>query len=267
MRSGGSTWFALVRGIYMRTLASLFIAMTVSACATTDGDYGTDEIEVGTDGKADVEGGELKLRTGETSVWVGKDLVRRQGTNGPEFVMAGRASRNVNNGLGFVIDDPYGDFATKTARTFEVTWPVSSARTLADGTSQFIRLELAPSTGRPSSLTSRVIVRPRLAAFTGSSKIYLTAALLPVIVDGQTVYRASGSTSAANLGVRATLAGAPLVTSRTTDRKFTVDLMPEQLFAAYRGDLAVRAEPGGSSQKNAERSGFAIAYTRTKWKR
>jgi hypothetical protein len=37
--------------------------------------------------------------------------------------------------------------------------------------------------------------------------------------------------------------------------------------AARQGcDLAMMcAEPGGASQRNAEREGFRIAYTRTKW--
>ena len=40
-------------------------------------------------------------------------------------------------------------------------------------------------------------------------------------------------------------------------------------FAADAGcDLAMTvAEPGGASQRNAERHGFRIAYTRTKWRR
>jgi len=220
-----------VRGIYMRTLASLFIAMTVSACATTDGDYGTDEIEVGTDGKADVEGGELKLRTGETSVWVGKDLVRRQGTNGPEFVMAGRASRNVNNGLGFVIDDPYGDFATKTARTWEVTWPANYVTTLLDGVNQFVRLDFVHSNGRPDSLTVRAQVRPRLLTFTGSSKIYLTAELTPVVNGGRTVYRLKGKTTTANASIAVT-AGSQALTDvrRLTNTEFQIDIEKEVVF-------------------------------------
>ncbi len=154
----------------MRSFASLLLVVsTFAACATT-GEYGTDEIEV-TDTKADAAGGELKLRTGETSVWVTKDLVRRQGANGPEFALTGRASRNVNGGMGFVIDDPYGDFAKKTARTWEVTWPASYVAGLADGVNQFVRLDFVHSNGRPDSLTVRALVRPRLLSFSGSSKI------------------------------------------------------------------------------------------------
>jgi hypothetical protein len=226
-----STAIATRALIYMRLLASLVLAAStvgtlgVSACATT-GDYDTDEIEV-TDGKADVEGTELKLRTGDTSVWVTQDLARR----GNVFVMSGRASRNVNNGLGFVIDDPYGDFAKKTARTWEVTWPTNYVHTLMDGTNQFVRLDFPHSSGRPDSLTVRAFVHPRLSTFTGSSKIYLTADLTPVVYGGVTVYRLKGKTTGANFVVMAT-AGTQALTDvrRTSDTAFEIDLQPEVIF-------------------------------------
>lgn len=215
----------------MRTLASLLIALTVSACATTDGDYGTDEIEVGTDGKADVVGGELRLRTGETSVWITKDLVRREGANGREYVLSGRASRNVTGGLGFVSDDPYGDFAKKSARTWEVTWPWHHVAGLADGVNQFVRLDFVRSSGRPDSLTVRAQVRPRLRTFAGSSKIYLTAELTPVVNGGRTVYRIKGKTTGANASI-AVSAGTQVLTdvNRTSNTEFLIDLAPEMVF-------------------------------------
>ena len=211
----------------MRLLASLLFAFT--ACATT-ADYETDEIEV-TDGKADVEGAELKLRTGETSVWVTKDLVRRQGANGPEFALAGRASRNVTGGLGFVIDDPYGDFAMKTARTWEVTWPANYVTTLLDGVNQFVRLDFVHSNGRPDALTVRAQVRPRLSSFAGSSKIYLTAELTPVVYGGRTVYRLKGKTTGANTAIAAA-AGTQALTDvrRLGSTEFHVDLEKEVVF-------------------------------------
>ncbi|MGE3767574.1 MAG: hypothetical protein AB7L94_35295 [Kofleriaceae bacterium] len=213
----------------MRLLASLLLASTIAACATT-GEYDTDEIEV-TDGKADVVGGELKLRTGETSVWVTKELVRREGANGPEFAMKGRASRNVNGGLGFVMDDPYGDFAKKTARTWEVTWPANYVAGLADGVNQFVRLDFVHSNGRPDSLTLRAQVRPRLLSFTGSSKIYLTAELTPVVNGGRTVYRLKGKTTTDNASLVVTV-GTQALTDvvRTSSNEFQIDLAPETVF-------------------------------------
>jgi hypothetical protein len=211
----------------MRLLASLLLAFT--ACATT-GDFETDEIEV-TDSKADAEGTELKLRTGETSVWAGKDLVRRQGASGPEFALVGRASRNVTGGMGFVIDDPYGDFAKKTARTWEVTWPADYVAGLIDGVNQFVRLDFVHSNGRPDSLTLRAQVRPRLRTFTGSSKIYLTAEITPVVNGGRTVYRLKGKTTSANASL-VVVAGTQALTDvkRINNTDFHVDLEKEVIF-------------------------------------
>lgn len=213
----------------MRLLASLLLASTIAACATT-GEYDTDELDL-TDGKADAEGSELKLRTGETSVWVDKTLVRRTGANGPEFALTGRASRNVNGGLGFVADDPYGEFAKKTARTWEVTWPANYVTGLADGVNQFVRLDFVRSSSRPDSLTLRAQVRPRLLSFTGSSKIYLTAELTPVVNGGRTVYRLKGKTTGANTSVAVT-AGTQALTdiTRPSSTEFHVDLEPDVLF-------------------------------------
>jgi hypothetical protein len=211
----------------MRLLASLLFAFT--ACATT-GDFETDEIEV-TDSKADAVGGELKLRTGETTVWVDKHLVRRQGANGPEFAMSGRASRNVTGGMGFVIDDPYGDFAQKTARTWDVTWPADYVAGLLDGVNQFVRLDFVRSNGRPDALTVRAQVRPRLLSFAGSSKIYLTAELTPVVNGGRTVYRLRGKTTSANASLVVT-AGTQALTDvrRLTNTEFHIDLEKEVVF-------------------------------------
>lgn len=236
----------------MRLLASLLFASTIAACATT-GEYDTDEIEV-TDSKADAAGGELKLRTGETSVWVTQNLVRREG----KFVMAGRASRNVNNGLGFVIDDPYGDFATKTARTWEVTWPTNYVRTLMDGVNQFVRLDFTHSNGRPDSLTVRAQVRPRLSTFSGSSKIYLTAELTPVVSGGVTVYRLKGKTTGANASLVVT-AGTQALTDvrRTSDTTFEIDLAEDVVF----DDLPVTISSvlaGGSKVEKTVHVGLSI---------
>lgn len=218
---------------HMRLVASRLFAsllLSVTACATTGGDYETDELEV-TDDTADVTGTELKVRTADTSVWVGKDLVRRSTGSGAQFALVGRASRNVTSGLGFVIDDPYGDFATKTARTWEVTWPANYVTTLADGVNQFVRLDFTHSNGRPDSLTLRALVRPRLVSFTGSSKIYLTAELVPVVYGGRTVYRLKGKTTGANASIGVT-AGTQALTDvrRPSSTEFQIDLDRDVVF-------------------------------------
>jgi hypothetical protein len=204
----------------------------------------TDELDVAIDdGKAD-SASEASVRAGDTTLWVGKSLVHR----GDDFVLRGRTSRNLTDGNAFIFDDVYGTFAQRTARTFEITWSVSEIRSLADGVDQFIRLSFVHTSSRPDALTGRVVVRPRIATFAGSSKIYLVAELKPVVVAGLVNYRLSGHTYGANTGVRAMLAGVELPAARSGNEDFSIDLTPDQAFAA--AELHVIADfPTGGVDK------------------
>src|SRR5687768_9997170 len=103
------------RRVEMRFAPALFTSLCLFACADSEPEGDLDEIEVSADddGKADTAS-ELKVRTGETSVWMTKQLERRETPDGVVFALRGRASRNVTEGMGFVFDDPYGDFASRT---------------------------------------------------------------------------------------------------------------------------------------------------------
>jgi hypothetical protein len=224
-----------------RTLA---LVLAVAACAD-GGDSVLDETEVSPelDTKADASS-ELSVRAGETTLWVNKTLARRDGVNGPEYVLRGRTSRNITDGRGFIFDDVYGEFAKKTARTFEMTWTVSTARSLVDGVNQFIGLTFVHSSTRPDSLTARVVVRPRLVTFSGSSKIYLVAELVPVVYGGTVVYRLQGRTYGANTGIRAVVDGVDLPDVRQIDsERFAIDLQPQQVFdLTAGGDIQIIAD-------------------------
>ena len=222
----------------MRSLARSLVGLlfVVAACAD-GGDSLLDEAEVSPelDGKADATT-ELSVRAGDTTLWVTKNLTRREGPNGSEFVLRGRTSRTLTDGRGFVFDDVYGDFAQKSARVFELTWPVSTARSLVDGVDQFIGLSFTHSSSRPDNLTARVVVRPRLVSFTGSSKIYLVAELMPVVYGGSVVYRLFGRTYGANTGIRAVVDNVDLHDVRRIDNeRFEIDLQPDQAFALIGG--------------------------------
>ncbi|MGE0551549.1 MAG: hypothetical protein AB7O24_17875 [Kofleriaceae bacterium] len=218
-----------LRASILFMIAGLAVA---SACTETAIDDDLTEVEAtGDDGKADAAS-ELKVRTGETSVWMTKQLVRRETPDGAMFVLRGRASRTITDGTGFVFDDPYGDFAINSARTFELTWPISTARTLVDGVDQFVRLRFAPSPTRPDTLTSRVVVRPRLGAFTGSSTIYLTAELTPIVYGGVVMYRARGRVATPITGLQVTADNQALTDVRIIDpTHFEIDLAPDLAFA------------------------------------
>ncbi len=240
-------------------MRALLTCLLLSACADQIDPIGS-EVEVGPegDGKADADS-ELSVRTGDTTLWVRKTLDRRTTDGNALFVLRGRTSRNVTDGLGFINDDPYGDFASRGARGFEVSWPVSQARTLADGVDQFVRLSFAPSHGRPDSLTARAIVRPRFTSFTGPSSIYVTAELTPVVVGGLVVYRAQGHTSAANTALVATAGTTPLHVRRIDGTRFEIDLEPEVAFASVGvGSIDIAATFASSTTVKRAQLGLAI---------
>jgi hypothetical protein len=215
----------------MRRLACALILLT--ACAES---AGTDDIDVSGDAAADAA--DPSVRVAGTTLSVSRTLERR----GDTFVLRGKTSRTLTGGNGFVFDDPYGDFAQVSPRVFELSWPASTARSLADGVDQFIGLDFAHSS--PAHLTGRVVVRPRAGSFTGSSKIYLTAELTPVVVAGVTYYRLSGHSTTANTDVQVRVDGYPErgVVTRFDDTHFAIDFPAQRAIDLTAGqDLDVLA--------------------------
>jgi hypothetical protein len=172
---------------------------------------------------------------------------------GDMVVLRGRTSRTLTDGRGFIFDDVYGDFAQVSPRVFELTWTIGTVRGLVDGIDQMIGLTFAHSSTRPDSLTARVVVRPRLADFTGSSKIYLTAEVTPVLVAGTTVYRISGKTTGASDGIRLVVDNADLGNVAVDGERFSIDLEPRTALdlIARGADLQVIAAfPTGGVDKH-----------------
>jgi hypothetical protein len=203
-----------------RTSAAFLLASTLALGACVGGDPITDEVVAPDDdtGKAD-DVTELKVRAGETTLWLTKALVRRDGA----FVLRGRTSRNLESGNAYVMDDPFGDWLQKSARVFEVSYGISAVGPLFDGTNLFI--SLSPTTTEP--VTARAIVRPRLTDSAGSSKISFTAELTPVIDAGTTVYRAQGRVTVAATEISATAGTARLVDAT----HFELDLSRAEVIA------------------------------------
>ncbi len=220
------------------------VAILVSACADA-GDVDTHEAEVSPELGKDDAASEITVRAGETTLWVNKAVALREGPNGREFVLRGRTSRTLTDGRGFIFDDVYGDFTKKSPRVFELTWPLSTARSLVDGVDQFIGMSFTHSSSRPDNLTARTVVRPRLGEFTGSSKIYLVAELQPVIVAGTVMYRITGRTYGANTGIRLVVDNVDVGSvTRVDSQAFTIDLEPNVALAyiANGVDLQVIAD-------------------------
>jgi hypothetical protein len=230
-------------------MRSLALVLMVAACASGgDGDDFAETDVSHVEGKFD--GGEVTVRAGETTLTVNKTIAVREGL----FVLRGKTSRTLTDGRGYIFDDIYGDWAQKSARVFEITWPVSTARGLADGVDQFIGMDFVHSSSRPDHLTARAIVRPRLGEFSGSTKIYLVSELTPVIVAGEVKYRITGRTYGANSAIRlvANNASAGWVTRDGTER-FSIDLDPQFALRMIENNVELKVVadlPTGSVEKH-----------------
>lgn len=211
----------------LRLGASLFAAVVLLGsvgCVATDDSYDEAESVAAADGKADATS-ELRVRAGDTTVWMTTALARVEDSRGPAFVLRGRASREVTDGNAYIFDDVYGEFGLRGPRSFEVRWDIrSNTAPLIQGVQQYQSLNFVHSATRPDHLTSRVIVRPRLDSFSGATSIYLTAELTPVVVDGRVVYRLAGKSSRAFAAVVA-IRGDIAMNARPVDAThFVVDL-------------------------------------------
>lgn len=238
----------------MRRLLLAAILIT-SACAA-DADVETDEVSPDDGGKADGYLTELRVRAGDTTLWVDRFLAPRSRDGRDEWVLSARTSRTVTDGLSFIFDDVVGEFQVVSDRSFEVAYPAGD-RGLMTGVSHFVRMHLAPSSSRPTTLTARAIYRPRLVTFSGAGA-YLTAELKPIVVGDRVVWRVYGNASSALTSVEAAAGDVPLGDARLVDAShFTVDLADEQVTALAGGaELVLDIESAtGSWQK---RAGLAI---------
>ncbi len=213
--------------------------LLVAACAAP----ATDDVEVAGDAAADAP--DPSVRAGDTTLSVARAVARR----GDTFVLRGKTTRTLTGGNAFVNDDPYGAFAQVSPRVFEVAWQASEIRSLADGVDQFVALDFGSR-----HLTAHVVVRPRVGSLTGSSKVYVTAELTPVVVDGLVYYRLAGHTTEANsaISLRVDDREERGVVTRLDGRAFVIDLPASRAIELTAGqDLDVLASfPSGGVQKH-----------------
>lgn len=244
------------RGAMQRAAMFLVSALAVAACAVESDDVDEVTATDGEDGKTDAAS-ELRVRAGETTVWMTRALVRRTGEQGEEFVLRGRTSRDLTDGNNYIFDDVYGEFGLRGPRSFEVRWVIrSNTRPLLDGVSEFTGLGFAPSSNRPPHLTARTIVRPRLDTFAGASSVYLTAELTPVVYDGGVVYRVSGRATGGLDAVTASR-GVARVTDAT---HFVIDLTSADIDAigGTATELTVTTTRGTATATKRARLGLAV---------
>lgn len=231
------------------TLQLLFANACSNATTNTDEVFASSS-EIA-DGKADAARS-LRARTGNTTVYVDTWLTHDTRENDAQvLVLRGRSSRNITDGFGFVLDDPYGQWAKRGARSFELTWSSTEAASIAGGVNQFIRLMFTPSHGRPDSLTAHVTVRPQLKGFMGSGA-RLSADLVPVVVGSRTVFRMSGSLSRTTHDIRVEVGSRVLSGVTLTDsRHFVADVLLDDLLEAFLTDTPFTVVADGHTVKQA----------------
>jgi hypothetical protein len=241
-----------------RIVVSAFLLLSTASACSVDPAIETDEVSPDDGGKADGYLTELRVRAGDTTLWADRFLVPRSRDGRNEWILSARTSRTVTDGLSFIFDDVVGDFAVVGTRSFEVAYPAGD-RGLMTGVTHFVRIHLAPSPSRPTTLTARAIYRPRLVSFSGSGA-YLTAELRPVVVGGRVVWRVFGNASSALEAIEARVGDLVLGSGdvRIVDTThFTVDLLDDHITAAAAGDPLVLdiESASGSWQK---RAGLAV---------
>ncbi|MEZ4404440.1 MAG: hypothetical protein R3B06_30755 [Kofleriaceae bacterium] len=239
----------------------LVLITAAPGCATEDDTF--DEVEAPLDGDAKADtASELRVRAGDTTVWMTTALTRRDGDAGPAYVLKGRASRNVLEGYTYIFDDIYGEFGLRGPRSFETQWVLrSNSAPLLEGRQQFLSLTFAHSATRPDHLTARTIVRPRLDAFAGSAAIYLVAELRPVVVAGQVVYRVTGRADGPIAAVTAARGDVAMAAHATSATAFVVDLTKadvDALAGVTGAELTVTVDQGGTPATKRAHLGLAI---------
>ncbi len=223
--------FHLTAASSLRRFATVVLSAGLIAC----GPLAEGELEDPSEGdglyeeaKADSASSDLKAALTGSTLWVKRGLTRAARNGADAFVLAGRTSRNLTGGLGFICDDPYGAFTQLSARKFELVWMLTEARGLATGVNQFVRVDFVT---KPQHLTGYLTVQPRLEAGSGSGAS-LDADLLPVLVRGRTVFRLTG-TAPSKLYRVAIKAGATRLeeVAIVDDTHFRADLAVDQVLA------------------------------------
>lgn len=217
----------------MLVRASALLALcAAAACADPVDDLGSDDVLAPdtADGKADAAS-DLKVRVGDTTVWMSSVLTRRAYNGGAAWVLHGRTSRTLTDGNAYIFDDVLGDWSQASPRTFEIAYGTTSSGPMLDGVNLFVGLGFTASAGRPDHLTARAIVRPRVIDSAGSSKIAFTAEITPVVSDGHTVWRVLGRTTAAMTAATATVNGAPATAHLLDATHVAIDVERDPLIA------------------------------------
>ncbi|MFN0248819.1 MAG: hypothetical protein ACKV2T_18160 [Kofleriaceae bacterium] len=150
------------------------------------------------------DGGELKIRAGNMTVWVDRDVVVRRENNAPVLVVRGRASRTLTGAFSFVPDDAFGEARLVGPRSFEVRLRAGhEINSIASGLPLLVDLDAGSDPD--TNYTVKLDLRPSLAKFQGASSIFIARTMRPIFIGRDETdplrYAADISTTAAPLTV------------------------------------------------------------------
>ncbi|MEJ7730366.1 MAG: hypothetical protein WKG00_14250 [Polyangiaceae bacterium] len=195
-------------------LASLLFCLSAAGCAIDSGLPGAGD-DTATQDVAATES--LVAKGPGVTVWVDPRLAPEWRFERPVWVLRGRASKDLEGVLAFQSDDEYGDAQLVSKRKFEVTLDAPLVEGLIAGRRLFVHLD--PVSGSQPGYAISVRVTPRLAGFSGSSKVWVGSAIEPVFVGAELLFRSGVSTSASvgSLSVTAEESSKPRVSGGAGD--------------------------------------------------
>ena len=210
----GGMLIAPTRKTMHSSLRVAFLAATVAgllACTADPDGPMTEEIEA--DGKAD---GEISVRINGLTLWVDPAVTRASGAR--PWRLAGRTSRNLQRVSSFVTDDPFGEAAVRSARTFEISLDDHELNSIASGLPLFLALE--PTTG--AAATAAIWMAPRVGELTGTSRVRIDTTVTPRWVGGEVIYR-GGARADAGWILSSDGTSAPQVFADAAPNRFRLD--------------------------------------------
>ncbi len=241
----------LLRGCF-----SLLALLSISpGCAGSEVDAqatSAEETDVSQDaGKAD--GGELRVRAGNMTVWIDRAVKVRVIDGEPVATISGRASRNLSVAFSFIPDDAFGVTTLISARRFEVRLRGGhEINSIFSGLPLLIGLE---ATGNTTLHTVRVDLTPTFTRFEGNGDVFVVAPSDAIYIGREESdplrYRTHVRTDSAALSLAN--AGAPTVMQ--SGDGFDVLMSYADLEAAWRAGTKVTFETDAGETKRAALEG------------
>jgi hypothetical protein len=167
----------------MRTLSCLLLTTLLTACVgdPSDDDGLPDGPATAEDAesKADTAEGERKVRAGQLTLTVNTGTTLTEVDGQRALVIRASTSRRLESVFSWVPDDAFGEARLVDDTHFElILRDGHELNSILSGLPLFVQIRTA--TGTIRDYTGRVDLAPRFARFSGSSKVFLDAAIEPI---------------------------------------------------------------------------------------